>query len=123
MGKGQSAWEYLTILGVVIIFALVIIGLMGGIPGINYNSKEDRFDMLNESQVATLYTSESEEWTTPSRNLGYELCEDMYSLRMELRNIYLVDYNVRYNESTNHFQIECVAKSREYVIDYSLKII
>ena len=123
MKKGQSSIDYLVILVVVIIVALIVVAVMGGIPGINLFDKEERFDVLNESQIATLYKSTSPEWTSPSRNLGFDMCKNMYSARLELRKVYLVDYNVHYNESTNHFQIECVAKSREYTIDYSLKII
>lgn len=34
MKKGQTATEYLIILAVVIIIALIVVGVMGGIPGL-----------------------------------------------------------------------------------------
>jgi len=37
--KGQTATEYLIILAVVIIIALIVVGVMGGIPGLGGNSK------------------------------------------------------------------------------------
>jgi hypothetical protein len=37
--KGQTATEYLIILAVVIIIALIVVGVMGGIPGIGSGAK------------------------------------------------------------------------------------
>lgn len=39
MKKGQTATEYLIILAVVIIIALIVVGVMGGIPGIGEAAK------------------------------------------------------------------------------------
>ena len=38
MKKSQTATEYLIILAVVIIIALIVVGVMGGIPGIGYSA-------------------------------------------------------------------------------------
>tara|TARA_Y100000310_G_C20302849_1_gene632637 strand:+ start:99 stop:566 length:468 start_codon:yes stop_codon:yes gene_type:complete len=38
--KGQGATEYLIILGVIIIIALIVVGVLGGIPGIGKSSNQ-----------------------------------------------------------------------------------
>ena len=40
MKKGQSSTEYLIILAVVIVIALIVVGVLGGIPGIGQSSRQ-----------------------------------------------------------------------------------
>lgn len=50
MKRGQTATEYLIILAVVIIIALIVVGVMGQIPGINKpNTKVEKLTLLCDS--------------------------------------------------------------------------
>lgn len=50
MRNGQTATEYLIILTVVIIISLIVVGVMGGIPGINKpDTKVEKLTLLCES--------------------------------------------------------------------------
>ena len=48
--KGQGATEYLIILAVVIVIALIVVGVLGGIPGIGSNSQAQAARLYWESQ-------------------------------------------------------------------------
>ncbi len=39
--KGQGVTEYLVILGIIVVIALILIGLLGGLPGIGRSSSAD----------------------------------------------------------------------------------
>ena len=68
--KAQTATEYLIILAVVIIIALIVVGVMGGIPGIGGGAKErtSRAYWSTADVAFTAYSVDSSGVTLNTRN-------------------------------------------------------
>lgn len=95
MKKGQTATEYLIILAVVIIIALIVVGVMGGIPGMGGGAKsKTSMAYWSTAEVAiSSATISSTQSSLTVRNPGSEAIT-VHSIILNELNLTITPYTI-----------------------------